>query len=251
MNILSQIIIASSIVGAISLVGIVIIMQSKKQIDINLKNVIGIASGVLLASVFLELLPEVFENPAIDPGNFFAIMLMSILGFYLIERLIHWHHCHGANCPSDSKTHVAVTNLMGDGIHNFIDGILIATAFLVSPEIGIATTIAIIAHEIPQEISDAGILLHAGMSKAKVILYNFIFAMTSVVGALLAFFYTSRFESIMPMFIAIAAGNFIYLALADLVPELHREQEKKKIAQHTLWLFAGVAIFWLISRIDK
>ncbi len=247
MNTLTQIILASSTVGAISLVAIFVMMRSRFDINKYLKNIIGIASGVLLASVFLELLPEVFEEPIISPDKFFFVMLMSILGFYLIERFVHWHHCHGAGCPSDTKMHLAVTNLIGDGVHNFIDGILIATAFLISPAVGIATTIAIIAHEIPQEISDAGVLLYAGLSKTRVVVYNFLFALTSIVGAILTFFFVSQFEAIIPIFVAIAAGNFIYLALADLVPELHQEHDKKSVIKHTLWLFTGVFVFYLIG----
>lgn len=151
--------------------------------------------------------------------------------------------------PPETRMHVAVTNLLGDGIHNFVDGILIGTSFLVSVEIGIATTLAIIAHEIPQEISDATILLYAGLSKVKVVVYNLLFALTSVVGAVLAFLYIGNFEHLVPIFVAIAAGNFIYLALADLIPELHHEHARLQIAKHTAWLFVGVIIFWIISSL--
>ncbi len=249
---LLYVILASSLVGAISLVSIIVILQKESVLQKNLKSLIGIASGVLLASVFLELLPSVFEENGynvVDPHTFFLTMLLSIMGFYLVERFIHWHHCHGTNCPSESRAHLAVTNLLGDGVHNFIDGLLIGTAFLISPAIGIATTIAIIAHEIPQEITDAGILLYAGMSKVKVVLFNFLFALTSVIGAVIAYIYIERFEPLIPLFVAVATGNFIYLALADLIPELHHEQDAKKVAKHTLWLFIGVGVFWIINQL--
>jgi zinc and cadmium transporter len=244
---LYQVIIASAIVSAISLVAIFIIIKGKSFSNQHIKSFIGIASGVLLASVFLELLPEVFEEFSFKTQNFFSVMLLSILGFYLIERFVHWHHCHGTSCPPENKMHVAVTNLIGDGVHNFIDGILIGVAFLVSPAVGIATTLAIIAHEIPQEISDAGVLLFAGLSKGKIIGFNFLFALTSIVGAILAFNFAANLQTSIPFFIAIASGNFIYLALADLIPELHHELNRKSIIKHTLWLLLGVAIFWLIS----
>lgn len=242
-----HVILASAIVGAISLVGLFLILRKKEFSKNSFKAMIGIASGVLLASVFLELLPEVFEQFEFEAHHFFLTMLLSILVFYLIERFVHWHHCHGTSCPPESKLHLAVTNLIGDGVHNFIDGILIGAAFLVSPVIGVATTIAIIAHEIPQEISDAAVLLYAGLSKVKVIAYNFIFALTSIVGAVLSFYLAQSINGVLPFIIAIAAGNFIYLALADLIPELHHEVQRKMIIQHTGWLLLGVAIFWTIT----
>lgn len=243
-----HVILASGLVGAISLVSIVVILQKKESLDRHIKSMIGIASGVLLASVFLELLPEMFEEFTFEAHQFFLTMFLSILGFYLVERFIHWHHCHGVGCPTETRMHVAVTNLLGDGIHNFIDGILIGAAFLVSPAVGIATTLAIIAHEIPQEITDAGILLYAGMSKVKVVVFNFLFALTSVVGAIAAFFYVEKFTYLTPFFVAVAAGNFIYLALADLIPVLHHENDRASTVKHTLWLISGVILFWALTQ---
>jgi len=214
-------ILASIIVSSISLVAIIVIILNKKITTSVLKIFISIASGVLLASVFLELLPDVFNKYALNSHNFFFTVLLGILGFYLIERLIHWHHCQGVNCPPDEKTHIAVTNLLGDGIHNFVDGILIGASFIASPVVGIAVTLAIIAHEIPQEISDAGILLYAGLSKTKVVIFNFLTALTSIIGTIIAFKWAASVNDSVPYFVAVAAGNFIYLALADLIPELH------------------------------
>jgi zinc and cadmium transporter len=248
-SMLLYIILASLVVSAISLVAIITIIKGRQFTDLHLKKMIGFASGVLLAAVFLELLPEIFETTTLPAKNIFTYVLLSILGFFLLERLIHWHHCHGHNCPPDDRTHVAYINLIGDGFHNFIDGILIAAAFLVSPALGIATTIAIIAHEIPQEISDATILLYAGLSKAKVIGYNFLFALTALIGAVLTYFFAQSFQNLLPTIVAIAAGNFIYLALADLIPELHHETESRKVATHIFWLFFGVFVFWLITAL--
>jgi zinc and cadmium transporter len=242
-----QVILASAVVGAISLVGLFLILRKTTFSQNSFKVMIGIASGVLLASVFLELLPEVFEKYDFEGHGFFLTMLLSILAFYLVERFIHWHHCHGASCPPENKIHVAVTNLVGDGIHNFVDGILIGAAFLVSPSVGIATTFAIIAHEIPQEISDAGVLLYAGLSKPKVIIYNLLFGLTSIIGAVLSYHLAQNINGVLPYFVAVAAGNFIYLALADLIPELHHEIKRNMIIKHTSWLLFGVLIFWLIS----
>lgn len=244
-----QIIIAALLVSAIAFVATIILLFRRAESLPNVKSLIGVASGVLLASVFLEILPEIFEEGGFEVHTFFTVMLLSIISFYLIERFVHWHHCHGASCPSETRLHVVVTNLLGDGIHNFVDGVLIGAAFLVSPAVGITTTIAIIVHEIPQELSDVGILIYAGLSKTKIIIYNFIFALTALLGAVLAYVFVGQFDRILPILIAIASGNFLYLALADLIPVLHHEQKRANIVRHTLWLLTGIAAFWIITTL--
>lgn len=240
-----HIIVASIVVSSISLVSVYVLLLNRNVIQNHLKKLISAASGVLLASVFLELLPEGLESSKGDAHNFFFTVLASIIVFFLVERVVHWHHCHGVNCPEHNRAHVAVINLLGDGIHNFVDGVIMGAAFLVSPVIGLTTTAAIIAHEIPQEISDASVLLYAGLSKAKVICYNLLFSGTALLGALLAYFFIGQYEYVIPYFIAVASGNFIYLSLADLVPELHHDQTRKQILMHGGWLIAGVLVVWL------
>jgi len=244
---LLEIIIASLVVSAVSLVSIFFILYEKKISTKTMNGLVAFASGILLAVVFLELLPEVFEKYTVEPHQIFLVILLSIISFYIIERLIHWHHCHGHKCSSETRVHVAYTNLIGDGIHNAIDGVLIGASFLVSPEIGVATTIAVLAHEIPQEISDASVLLYAGFSKFKIILSNFIFSLTALLGAVLAYFFANQVDNFLPILIAIASGNFIYLSLADLIPELHREHDTKTSFIHSLWLIIGVAVFWITN----
>ncbi len=241
---LLSILIATGIVSAIS-AGAVLFLTRVYQKRVSMQRLVAIASGVLLATVFLELFPEVVENPFFSPLPFFSTVLASVLGFYGIEQVIHWHHCRGVHCPK--KTHVVVNNLVGDGVHNFVDGILIGSAFLVSPAVGIATTIAVAAHEIPQELSDASILLYAGLSRTRVLVLNILFSLTAIGGAVAAYFFLQSIASLVPYFIAIAAGNFLYLALADLIPALHTERKRSEIVSHTLWLGAGVAVIGILS----
>ncbi len=220
---LIYIVAATVVVSLISLVSIVFILKGKNISDNTLRSIIALASGVLLGVVFIDIFPELFDEhiDKIYPDTVFYVTLASILFFYIVERLIHWHHCHGISCPPEDRTHIAYINLIGDGIHNLVDGVLIAASFLVSPLVGISTTIAVIVHEIPQEISDAGILLYAGLSKVKIIVFNLLFGLTSVVGGVVAYYFINISENLVPYLLAIAAGNFIYLSLADLIPELH------------------------------
>ena len=139
--------------------------------------------------------------------------------------------------------------MTGDAIHNFVDGALIAAAFMLDFHAGVMVTLAVILHEIPQEIADFGVLLYAGLSKTKAILYNLLTALTAVIGALVIYFFGTNITEILPLVIAFAAGNFIYLATADLIPELHHGEIKKNIFIHSIWLLVGVLLMYLVSNI--
>jgi zinc and cadmium transporter len=241
-------IIATLIVSSISLIGIVVLSKnkwSKKWI----RRFIGIAIGTLLAAVFFHLLPEAVEAFE-EPSTAFNIVLASILAFFAIERVIHYHHC---SCEDKDKghkkTHLIVNNLIGDGLHNFVDGVIIASAFIVDVRLGIGTTIAVALHEIPQEVSDFSILVYAGLSKMKAIMYNLLFGLTSVLGVILVFVFSDKIENIVPVLIAIAAGNFIYLAMADLVPELHHEDNPKRVWMQLVWVGIGIGVMYIIGNI--
>jgi len=239
-------IIATLIVSSISLIGIVVFSKSRLSKK-WMRRFIGLAIGTLLGVVFFDLLPEVFEefNDFHTASN---IIFASIIGFFIIEKLIHHHHC---SCDDKEKghkkTHLIINNLIGDGLHNFIDGTIIAGAFLVDIRLGIGTTVAVALHEIPQEVSDFSILVYAGLSRVKAILYNLAFGLTSVLGVIIIFVFADRVENLIPVLIAIAAGNFIYLAMADLVPELHHEDNPKRVWMQMLWVLIGISIMYSIS----
>src|SRR3981189_3261325 len=190
---------------------------------------VSFAIGSLLGAVFLEILPHAIASA----GNLqalFATVLAGILGFFVLEKLVLWRHCHIEDCeahdhhadPSDGGRS-GLMIIIGDGFHNFVDGILIAAAFLQSTELGVVTAAAIIAHEIPQEIGDFVVLLHSGFSKARALLWNFISGMSAVLGGVIASFALSAVSGWIPDILAIAAASMIYVAVADLIPGLHKQ----------------------------
>ncbi|MDZ4221629.1 MAG: ZIP family metal transporter, partial [Patescibacteria group bacterium] len=177
-------IIATLFVSLISLVGILVFSKNFKSTP-WMRRLIGLAIGTLLGAVFFDLLPEAMEAFE-EPHRASLIILASIIAFFVIEKAVHYHHCMCEDKEKGHrKTHLIVNNLIGDGLHNFVDGTIIAGAFLVDPRLGIGTTVAVALHEIPQEVADFSILVYAGLSRAKAILYNVLFGLTSVLGAVL------------------------------------------------------------------
>jgi len=250
---LLPIILATLLIGLISLVGVIVIFNRKVKPDF-LRSFVSLAAGSLLAVSFSDLLPEALEQSNFKPQLIFGATLISILFFFLFERVLHWHHCRcelqGLPCAKNQdKKNLIYLNLSGDGIHNLVDGFLVASAFMLDFRTGIVVTLAVIIHEIPQEISDFGILLYAGLNKIRALAYNFFVALTAILGAIAFYFFGSNFKSAIPLMAAFAAGNFIYLATADLMPELHHEKNPKKIIQHSIWLIIGVIIIYLVGWI--
>jgi len=244
---LLPIIIATTTVGLIALIGVVFIFNKEFNRHL-LSSIISLAAGALLATTFLDLLPEAIEAKNFEPHAIFATVLSSILFFFLTERIVYWHHCRCDDCHrqhTKDKKHLAYFNLAGDAIHNLIDGFLIASAFLLGFKTGMVVTVAVILHEIPQEISDFGVLIYAGFSKMKALIYNFSIALLAILGAIIFYFFGTTFITLIPLMAAFAAGNFIYLATADLIPELQHETDPKKIIVHSLWLIIGVLIIFL------
>ena len=174
------------------------------------------------------------------------IIVSGFLFFFFIEKGIHWQHCHDKDCKEHDKKHLSYLNLIGDGIHNFLDGILIAVSYAVSFPIGIATTIAVIAHEIPQEIGDFGILLYSGLSKLKALIFNLISASLAILGVILVYFGLIK-ESLTLYFLPAVAGGFLYIAMSDLVPELHKETRTMKTILSFLFLFLGLILMYLLK----
>ncbi len=200
---------------------------------------VAFAAGALLSTAFLDLIPEAIETAS--P----LFILIGIILFFVIERFIHWHHCHDKECEFKTTKAVGHLNLIGDAVHNFIDGVIIAAAYLTNIELGIVTTIAIAAHEIPQEIGDFGILIHSGFTRKKALFYNFLSALTAVLGALITYWAASAITELIPFLIAIAAGAFIYIAVADLLPELHRETSTKKLLLQFFFFILGILVIYL------
>ena len=218
---------------------------------------VSFAIGSLLGAVFLEILPHAIGSA----GNLqalFATVLAGILGFFVLEKLVLWRHCHIEDC--EAHDHHAEPNdrgrsglmiIIGDGFHNFVDGILIAAAFLQSTELGVVTAAAIIAHEIPQEIGDFVILLHSGYSKLAALALNLLSSLAMLVGALLAYFTLRAAQEWIGTVLALAAASMIYVAVADLIPGLHRRPELRATAQQVALIALGVALIWLVGDLAR
>ncbi len=241
---------ATLFVSLISLVGVITLFKKFHQGD-WLHRFIGLAVGTLLGLAFFDLLPEAVEKWE-DPHRLFLVVLASIFGFFVIEKIVHHHHCR---CEEDKKKHAhlkphfIINNLIGDGLHNFIDGTIIAGAFLVDAGLGLATTLAVALHEIPQELSDFSILIYAGLSRARAIAYNLLFALMSVIGAGAVFALAGRVEQVVPVLLAVAAGNFTYLAMADLIPELQEEENGRRVLGQLFWVALGIALIYALGAL--
>ena len=241
--VLLQIIIASILVSLVSILGILIFLR-KTALNKFLFYVVSFAAGTLLAAAFLDLLPEVFEEGFNESVPIF--ILLGIISFFVLEKFLYWHHHHTGH--EHEEVHgFTYLNMIGDGIHNFLDGAIIAVSFMTDLSLGIATTIAIIAHEIPQEIADFSILIYGGFSKIKALVYNFITALTALVGALVTYFFSSLMENSHSFIAAFTIGGFVYIASTDLIPEIHKEKDIKKSILQLLMLTFGIAFIWFVG----
>jgi len=241
---LYQILISSFVVSLISLIGVVILSKKIKRENKILFVLIAFAAGAMLGNAFFHILPESLEE--ITPLNFSIIFLTGFISFFVIEKITHWRHCHDGHCEEHSTKTVGYLNLIGDGFHNFLDGVLIAVSYLASFEIGLATTIAVASHEIPQELGDFSVLIFSGFSRAKAIFYNFLSALLAVIGALAGFFLLKSTNYI-PYVLPLVAGSLVYIATTDLVPELHKEWKVKYSILMLLSFIFGLFVLYALK----
>jgi zinc and cadmium transporter len=238
------ILLATFIVSLISFVGVICLALKENILNKILLVLIGLSAGALMGGAFLHLLPEAVEKSI--GLNVYLFVLIGFILFFLIEKVLHWRHCHKGECDVHTFQYM---NLVGDSIHNFIDGMIMAASFVVSVPLGITTTIAISTHEIPQEIGDFGVLLYGGFSKKKAITLNFTIALTAVLGGIVGFFVSSFVEDIVLFILPFAAGGFIYIAATDLVPEIRKELDMKKYMATLLVFICGILIMWITKVI--
>jgi zinc and cadmium transporter len=237
------------IISLISLIGIFTLSIKIKRLNEALLYMVSFSAGALFGDAFIHLLPETVE----EYGFGIKTSLFVILGItfsFVVEKFIHWHHCHDLECKEHSHQPFVYMNLFGDGVHNFIDGLIIGASYLVSIPVGIATTVAVVLHEIPQEIGDFGVLVHGGFSKAKALFYNFLIGLTSVLGAVIALFVGIYTENLTMFLIPFAAGGFIYIAGSDLIPELHKEVAVKKSFFQLVTFILGIAVMSLLLFVE-
>lgn len=236
------ILLAVIIVSLISFIGaLVLFYQTKTRTQQHIFFFVAFAAGALLGAAFLDLLPEAVEYGGNDV---FLFALFGIIIFFILEKFVFWHHHHATEKEEHAFTYL---NLIGDGLHNFIDGVIIAASFLVNIPLGIVTTIAIIFHEIPQELGDFSILVYGGFSRVKALTLNFLTALTAVLGAVLTYFYSTTLENSLPFLLSFAAGSFIYIASTDLIPELQKETNIKKSLNQFLAFLVGILVIYIVG----
>ena len=252
MPVLAQVLVASIAGGLLSL-AIAAIVAFRVQAR-WIPTLVSYAVGALLAAVFLDILPHAFEQTK-DPARVAACILAGILVFFVLEKLLIWrHHHHGGEESADHGHNAEIGDhgrsgwmiMAGDTFHNFTDGVIIASAFLADPKLGVVTSIAIIAHEIPQEIGDFLILLHSGFSKRKALIVNGASGLAMVAGALVAWVALSQVEQWIPEILAFSAASMIYVAVADLIPGLHKRTQLGESLAQVAFIGLGIASIWAI-----
>lgn len=281
MPLLGWIIVFSLLGGVLSVLAasIFLLINDKYQRKI-LPHTVSFAIGALLGAAFLALLPHaIMVNENVDLHDLGLTILIGLLAFFLLEKMLLWRHCHSTHCelhspnspnspnspseihlPDEVHTHQHTSHnnndasgtliLIGDAVHNFVDGVLIAAAFMTDVDLGIVTALAVAAHEIPQEIGDFAILLNSGFNRARALLFNILASMATLVGAVIAYYSLQSMQHALPYIIAIAASSFIYIAVADLIPGLHKRTElAETIKQITLIVIGVVTIYWAHSTL--
>jgi zinc and cadmium transporter len=235
-------------VSLLSFVGVLFVAVNLEKLRKILLFLVSFAAGGLLGGALIHLLPEAVEEAGLTINVSLAV-LVGILSFFVLEKFVHWRHCHVPTCD-DHPHPLAVMNLVGDGFHNFMDGMVIAVSFMVSASLGIATTLAVVLHEIPQEIGDFGVLIHAGYSRVKALAFNFLIALTAVLGVVVALTLQDQIPGLTQFLIPFTAGGFIYIAGADLIPELKKETEIKKSMVQLLGLFLGIGVMVALTLFE-
>lgn len=237
------------VISACSFVGTYVLTVRESFVARSMIYLVSFATGAVLGTVFLHLLPESMEH-ADSPLRGSMLVFAGLLMAFFIEKFIHWHHCHRVEHDDEAGRHthpVGPLIIIGDGIHNFIDGMLIASAFAVNVPLGIATATAIVLHEVPQELSDMALLLHSGMSRGKALMWNTLSSCAAILGAGVAILFAQHVEGIEFILIPIAAGNFLYIATTDLIPELHKETRIGKTVMQVLLVALGVGLMAYLS----
>ena len=226
--------------GLVALAGALTLFFSKQKLNKVLLILVAFSIGALLGGACFHLIPEAYEGL----GFFLTIILTltGILLFYLIEKLLYWHHCHKEKCCNVHPFNYLI--LYGDGLHNFIDGLIIASSFVVSTDFGILTSLLIISHELPQELGDFGVLIYGGFTKSKALIYNFLSQLTSVLGGILGFYFLS-IHNYAVYLLPFAAGGFLYIAINDLFPEVFKENNK-----HKKWINVAMIILGLLVLVS-
>ncbi len=249
MSVIVSILLSVLAVSLISLIGLITLSFKDEWLKKWIFLAVGVSTGALLGDSFFHLIPKSIEAQGLT-GSISFSLLSGIIIFFIFEKYLNWHNCkHNEKCDCDIHNderpeNFGYMNLYAESIHNFIDGIIIAGSYLINPAVGIATTIAVVLHEIPQEIGDFGVLIHAGFSKSKALLYNFLSALTAFIGAIATLLLQNQINGLESYLVAFAAGSFIYVAGSDLIPELHKEVRGFKSILQIISVLAGILLMY-------
>jgi len=233
---------ASIVISLISFVGAISLLLKENILNKLLLMLISFSAGALIGGAFLHLIPEAAEKS--PHGEVYIFVILGFIFFFILEKYLHWRHCHEDKCDVHMFTYL---NLVGDGIHNLVDGLIIGASFVVNFNFGLATSFAIIMHEIPQEIGDFGVLIYGGFSRNKALFYNFISASLAILGTLIGYTLANTLDIFLKLLMPLAAGGFIYIASCDLIPELHKQKDIKKASAAMLVFILGIAFMYLAA----
>jgi zinc and cadmium transporter len=253
------------VVSLISFAGVLTLALSAERLQKILFILVSFAAGAMLGAAFFDLIPEAIEHGHEAGEHAAATIFMMVIGgfvlFFIFETFLFWYHCHNIQCERHTLVkgkhnhihrHVRLPftylNLVGDGVHNFFDGVIIATSYLVSIPLGIVTTIAVICHEIPQEIGDFGLLVYGGFTRMRALFYNFLSAITAVLGAVIAYYFATTVSNFTEWLVPMSAGGFIYIATVDLLPELHQATRFKKAILQLIFFLLGLAVILFVTK---
>ena len=243
------IILSTFLISLISFIGVSVLFLKEKWFNRILLILVAFSAGTLVGAAFFDLLPEALEE--VGSENALKVFIFTILGFivfFILENFIHWHHHHSKDHPEVMPFSYLI--LISDGLHNFIDGLVIAASFVVSFPMGIITSLAVISHEIPQEIGDFGILVYCGIKRGRALFLNFLSALAAVLGGLIGFFLSEKIGGGIIFLLPFAAGNFLYIACSDLIPEIKQKTAPQKAILHFLVFLLGLALMYVLRLMD-
>lgn len=246
MNTLVWIVLSTFVVSLISFIGVFTLVLNEKFLDKIVFILVALSAGALMGSAFLDLIPESLDKAVLNP---FLLVLIGFSVFFLLGKVLHWHqHSHQEKRQKHVKP-VVYLNLIGDGVHNFIDGVILAASFVSSIHLGMVAAVAIVIHEIPQELGDFGVLVYGGLSKARALFLNFISALLAIAGGIIGYFLATTIGSFVSVLVPIAAGGFIYIAASDLIPELRKEERLGSALRNFIIFLLGIALMYGVQFI--
>jgi zinc and cadmium transporter len=235
------------VISSVSLVGAFTLVLKHDWLEKIIMVLVSFAAGALIGGAFLHLVPEAVE----EGGPVFPMIIIGIIVFFIMEIYLYWYHCHGGHIHTHKHGHecqvrpMGYLNLIGDAVHNVIDGMIVTTAFMVDPKLGLITVLAVVFHEIPQEMGDFGVLVYSGFSRYRALFFNFLTACTAIIGVFLTYAFATVVDNVTMYLVPFAAGGFIYIAMTDLMGELKEEPDFQKATWQVLIFIAGIFFMWL------